>query len=81
MWRAFDSQGFLKYKEFVETVTQLKPFYWLRLVGGLLYIAGVVIMMHNFAKTVGLSKAAKSDLSDPVVKAAPIVEDHSDSNI
>ncbi|MBP9837671.1 MAG: cytochrome-c oxidase, cbb3-type subunit I [Proteobacteria bacterium] len=79
MWRAFDSQGFLKYKEFVETVTQLKPFYWLRLVGGLLYIAGVVIMMYNFAKTVGLSKAAKSDLSDPVVKAAPIVEDHSDS--
>jgi cytochrome c oxidase cbb3-type subunit I/II len=51
MWRAFDEMGSLKYPDFVETVTAIIPFYWLRLVGGLLFIAGAVMCAANFFMT------------------------------
>lgn len=68
MWRAFNDQGMLKYPEFIETVTQLIPFYWIRLIGGLMYIAGLFIMVYNMMKTVAASRAAKADLSDVAVQ-------------
>ncbi len=51
MWRAFDESGRLMYPDFVETVVELLPFYWLRVVGGLLYVSGVVLLAVNFFKT------------------------------
>ncbi|HSJ16276.1 MAG TPA: cytochrome-c oxidase, cbb3-type subunit I [Longimicrobiales bacterium] len=58
MWRALDGAGQLKYPNFVEIVNQLDPFYWLRFVGGLLYLAGVVLMAVNFVLTVRAARAA-----------------------
>ena len=40
MWRAIDSTGNLAYPDFVETVLALMPMYWLRVLGGILYLAG-----------------------------------------
>ena len=38
MWRAFDETGRLAYPDFVETVMRLMPMYWVRVVGGGLYV-------------------------------------------
>lgn len=53
MWRQFnpDGSGALLYQNFLETVTQLMPFYLLRSIGGLLYLVGVVFMVINLWKT------------------------------
>ena len=52
MWKQFTEEGFLKYPNFLETVTQILPMYAMRVVGGTLYLAGVFIMVYNLAKTV-----------------------------
>jgi cytochrome c oxidase cbb3-type subunit I/II len=51
MWRAVDGAGQLTYPNFTEIVNQLQPFYLLRLVGGVLYLAGAVMMAWNFLLT------------------------------
>jgi cytochrome c oxidase cbb3-type subunit 1 len=51
MWRAINADGTLTYT-FVESVKATYPFYVLRLIGGLLYLTGMVIMLWNTLKTV-----------------------------
>ncbi len=50
MWRAYDSLGFLEYS-FVETVEAMHPFYVIRALGGLLFLAGAVVMAYNLWRT------------------------------
>jgi cytochrome c oxidase cbb3-type subunit I/II len=57
-WRALDDAGQLKYPNFVEIVHQLQPFYWLRLVGGLMYLVGMLMLAWNFYKTTSARTAA-----------------------
>ena len=75
MWRAFDQTGSLAYPEFVETVVKLMPFYWIRVIGGSLYLLGVVVMMVNIFKTWRM-KPGKYDT--PVHRAAPLSADYVD---
>ncbi|MCB9530240.1 MAG: cytochrome-c oxidase, cbb3-type subunit I [Myxococcales bacterium] len=52
MWRAYNEDGTqLLYPNFLDTVTQLIPLYWVRVVGGLMYLVSVCIMAWNFIKT------------------------------
>jgi len=51
MWRAFDVTGRLAYPDFVETVVRLLPMYWLRVVGGSMYIVGMLIFGWNILMT------------------------------
>ena len=51
MWRAIDESGQLQYPNFMDTVTTLMPFYWIRLVGGLMYFTGILMMAYNVAMT------------------------------
>jgi cytochrome c oxidase cbb3-type subunit I/II len=51
MWRAFDETGRLAYPDFVETVTNLLPMYWVRVFGGSLYVAGVLMCFANMLMT------------------------------
>ncbi len=51
MWKDINPDGTLAHPNFLETVTQLKPFFMMRAMGGLLYIVGVVIMIVNLIKT------------------------------
>jgi len=50
MWRAVNPDGTLTYT-FVESVKATYPFYVLRLIGGLLYLGGMLIMLWNTLKT------------------------------
>ena len=51
MWKEFTEEGFLKYPNFLETVTQLVPFYILRGVGGTLFLVGFLVGTYNLAMT------------------------------
>ncbi len=51
MWRSYDDMGFLQYS-FVETVMAMHPFYIIRMLGGVLYLAGALIMVYNFWRTI-----------------------------
>jgi cytochrome c oxidase cbb3-type subunit 1 len=57
MWRAVSPDGTLTYT-FVEGVKASYPFYEIRLAGGLLYLAGMVIMAWNVWKTIAAGKPA-----------------------
>ncbi len=50
-WRAFTEEGLLAY-DFMESVNVLHVPYVLRGVGGLLYLLGLFLMVHNLRKTV-----------------------------
>lgn len=51
MWKQFTEEGTLKY-QFLETVTHIIPLYITRSIGGLLYLAGVLVMVYNLVKTI-----------------------------
>ena len=66
MWKEFTEDGFMKYPNFLATVLQLIPMYKLRAIGGVLYIAGAVIMTYNLWKT------AKSGVFEPDTEAQAV---------
>jgi cytochrome c oxidase cbb3-type subunit I len=51
MWRAVNPDGTLVYS-FVESVKATYPFYVVRLLGGLLYLGGMLLMAWNVVMTV-----------------------------
>lgn len=51
MWRAYDSLGFLQYS-FIETVEAMHPYYFIRAIGGTLFLLSSLIMVYNLYKTV-----------------------------
>jgi cytochrome c oxidase cbb3-type subunit I/II len=51
LWRAVDESGNLAWPSFVGIVEWLAPFYWTRLLGGLMYLTGAVMMAVNFILT------------------------------
>jgi len=55
MWRATNPDGTLVYS-FVESVKATYPFYVIRVLGGLLYLSGMLIMGWNVIKTVAAGK-------------------------
>jgi len=55
MWRSYDSMGFLEYS-FVETVMAMHPFYIIRMLGGVLYLSGALIMVYNIYKTAQIAR-------------------------
>jgi cytochrome c oxidase cbb3-type subunit 1 len=55
MWRAVEADGTLTYT-FVESVKASYPYYYVRLLGGVLYLAGMLIMAWNVAKTIAGAK-------------------------
>ncbi|MEK7402343.1 MAG: cytochrome-c oxidase, cbb3-type subunit I, partial [Gemmatimonadota bacterium] len=69
MWRAFDETGRLAYPDFVETVMKLMPMYWMRVIGGSLFIVGMLIFGWNILMT---WKRRPSAYEVPVVEVAPL---------
>jgi cytochrome c oxidase cbb3-type subunit I/II len=61
MWKAIDANGQLVYPEFVETVVKILPLYWIRALGGVLYITGFIIMLYNMIKTIQSSQGKLAD--------------------
>ncbi len=71
MWRGIDENGALAYPDFVETTRNIIPFYWFRVVGGLLYIAGALVGGWNLFMT---WKARPAKYDEPVHRA-PALKD------
>jgi cytochrome c oxidase cbb3-type subunit 1 len=65
MWRAVNPDGTLTYS-FVESVKSTYPFYAIRLAGGVMYLAGMLIMAWNTWKTVAGARAVDA----PILAAA-----------
>jgi cytochrome c oxidase cbb3-type subunit I/II len=72
MWRAFDETGRLMYPDFIETVVRLLPMYWVRVVGGSLYVVGVLMLGWNMFMT---WKARPATYDVPVIHAAPLAKE------
>ncbi len=75
MWRAFEPDGRLVYPDFIETVLRIVPMYWVRLVGALLFFAGLLVMLYNLLRTMRNAPAGFDE--EPEVKAPPLVVDRS----
>ena len=69
MWRAVGSDGMLTYS-FVESVKATYPFYGIRLLGGLFYLSGMLVMVYNVAKTIAGAKAVDAPIPAPVAAHA-----------
>ncbi|MDG0816016.1 cytochrome-c oxidase, cbb3-type subunit I [Bdellovibrio svalbardensis] len=55
MWRAVAKDGTLVYPDFIETVVRIVPLYWVRALGGTLYIVGFLMMCYNIFKTIKMA--------------------------
>ena len=64
MWRAVGEDGALTYT-FVESVKATYPYYTVRLLGGVLYLSGMLIMAYNVAKTAIGSKPYDAPIPAP----------------
>jgi len=58
MWRALNADGTLTYT-FVESLKATYPYYAVRLLGGLMFLTGTLIMAYNVMRTVRESKPAE----------------------
>ena len=67
MWRAVNPDGTLVYT-FVESVKATFPYYVVRLLGGVLYLGGMLIMAWNVVMTVRVGKAVPAAI--PMVAPA-----------
>ena len=68
MWRATNPDGTLTYA-FVESVEATYPFYAIRLLGGVLFLSGMLLMAWNVIRTIGIGKATEA----PIPSSAGIV--------
>jgi len=73
MWRQTTADGALAYPNFVETLLAIKPMYWMRLVGGTMYLASFVLMTYNLAKTAWGGEKVKVSVIVQVPEATPAV--------
>nr|WP_321410333.1 cytochrome-c oxidase, cbb3-type subunit I [uncultured Carboxylicivirga sp.] len=61
MWKEFTADGLLAYPNFLETVTQIRPMYYMRAFGGFIYLMGAVLMTYNLIKTARLGKSVANE--------------------
>jgi cytochrome c oxidase cbb3-type subunit I/II len=61
MWKQFNPDGTLVYGNFLETVSQIVPMYWMRAIGGTLYLVGALIMGYNLYKTIRKGKRVEDE--------------------
>jgi len=69
MWRAVSPDGSLTYT-FIESVKAAYPFYTIRLLGGLLYLSGMLLMFYNMVKTISGSRAVEAPIPAPAAAHA-----------
>ena len=69
MLKEFTPEGQLRY-QFLETVQQMRPFYLMRSVGGILFLIGALIMGYNLIKTIKKGRA----VYDEEAQAMPLAK-------
>lgn len=68
MWKQFNPDGTLTYGNFLETVSEIIPMYWMRAIGGSMFIVGALIGVYNLIMT---ARAGQS-VTDELAEAAPL---------
>lgn len=71
MWKQFNEDGTLMYGQFMDTVVEIMPMYAMRAVGGVLYLAGVLVGVYNVIKTVKAGSAVTDEEAEAV--ALPVI--------
>ncbi|WP_157208161.1 cytochrome-c oxidase, cbb3-type subunit I [Mariniflexile maritimum] len=64
MWKQFNPDGTLTYGNFLETVTEIMPMYWMRAIGGTLYITGMLILVYNVIVTIKKGSKVEDELAE-----------------
>lgn len=74
MWKQFTESGQLKY-QFLETVTHIVPAYWLRALGGALYLTGAILAVINLRKTMKQGSFVDNEEAEAIsYKSLPLPE-------
>ena len=63
MWKQFTNEGQLKF-DFMQTVTNIKPMYWARSIGGTLYLVGALMMVYNLWKTIAKGRFIANEAAE-----------------
>jgi len=71
MWKEFTAEGYLAYPNFLETVTQILPMYYLRAFGGTLYFTGAILFVINVWKTAKSGSFVRYEEDQAAAKHAP----------
>src|SRR5690606_31665567 len=71
MWKQFTPDGYLVYSNFLDTVLQINYAYWLRSLGGTLYLIGTFMLVYNVYRTVKQGSFLASEAAE-----APALEKH-----
>jgi cytochrome c oxidase cbb3-type subunit I/II len=66
MWLSTGPDGLLTYPQFIESIVASKSLYWIRLIGGTIYLIGMVLCFYNVLKTAMGAKA-----TDETVRFVP----------
>ncbi len=61
MWKATAADGTLLYPNFVETLLAIRPMYFVRLIGGSMFLSGFILMAWNLYKTARAGKAVDGE--------------------
>uniref|UniRef100_UPI0040550858 cytochrome-c oxidase, cbb3-type subunit II n=1 Tax=Yeosuana sp. TaxID=2529388 RepID=UPI0040550858 len=64
MWKQFNPDGTLVYGNFLETVTEIMPMYWMRAIGGILYLTGMLILVYNIIATIKAGSTVTDELAE-----------------
>jgi len=69
MWRAYDKLGFLQYS-FAESVNAMHPYYVIRMLGGVMFLLGALMMVFNLIMTVRSASTAVQPTRETAVAGA-----------
>jgi len=64
MWKQFNPDGTLVYGNFLETVSEIIPMYWMRAIGGTLYLIGMLILVYNVIITIKNGSKVEDELAE-----------------
>ena len=64
MWKQFNPDGTLVYGNFLETVSEIMPMYWMRAIGGTLFITGMLVLVYNIIATIRSGSSVKDELAE-----------------
>ena len=63
MWRAINPDGTLVYTH-IQSIAASKPLYIIRVLGGVMYLGGMIIMAYNVARTIMAGKAVDAPIPE-----------------
>jgi cytochrome c oxidase cbb3-type subunit 1 len=69
LWRSINADGTLAYA-FVEGVKVSYPFWTIRVVGGVLFLVGMLVMAYNMFKTIGAGESEDAPVLAPAAHHA-----------